>query len=119
LDRDAARWSYTPDVPTKHRRIAVIEDPEISKALALASNRYPGRSSAGLLRQLVILGAGTLEAPQAAPTKLERLVARPGVIPGRGDIQEYLSTRPDLRVFDPDDPNPGTRALEELGEDKI
>jgi len=106
-------------VPTKHRRIAVVEDPELRKALALASSQYPGKSSAGLLRQLAILGAETLETSRAAPTKLERLLARPGVVPGRGNIQEYLARRPDLREFDPADPHPGTRALEELREDKI
>jgi hypothetical protein len=106
-------------MPTKLRRIAVTEDPELAEALRRASAELPGLSSAALVKELALRGARTLDQPERPPTRLERLLARPGVRPARGNLRDYLANRPDLKAYDPDDPYPGTRALEEQREDKI
>lgn len=106
-------------MPTKHRRIAVVEDPELKKALTRASSQFPGSSSAGLLRRLAMLGAETLEEPQGPPTKLERLLSRPGVRPARGNLKEFLAKHGDRSVPEGADPLRGTKALEEQREERL
>jgi len=106
-------------MPTKHRRIAVVVDPELSEALEVASLRFPGRSSASLVRKLAMLGADAVERSAEPKSKLERLLARPGVRPPRGDLREYLQSRPPLAAIDPDDPNGLSRALDEQREERL
>jgi len=106
-------------MPTKHRRIAVVEDPELKEALTRASERFPGSSSAGLVRKLAILGAETLTKPETPPTKLERLLARPGVKPARGNLKEFLDRHGDRSVPEGVDPYRGTKALEEQRRERL
>ena len=106
-------------MPTKHRRIAVVADPELTNALSRASESFPGRSSAALLRQLAMLGAETLEKPERSPTKLERLLARPGVRPAGGNLREFLDKHGDRSVPEGADPHRGTKALEEQREERL
>ena len=61
-------------MPTRHRRIAVVEDPELTIAPSRVSESFPGRSSAALLRQLAILGArGRRSAPRIDEQESESL----------------------------------------------
>jgi len=106
-------------MPTKHRRIAVVVDPELSERLTEAAPAFPGRSSAALLRELAMLGAESLSASDRPSAKLERLLARPGVRPARGDLKEFLAKRPDRSVPEGADPHRGTKALEEQREERL
>lgn len=106
-------------MPTKHRRIAVVVDPDLSERLAEAASAFPGRSSAGLLRELAMLGAESLNRSDRPSTKLERLLARPGVRPARGDLKEFLSKRSDWSVPAGADPHRGTKALDEQREERL
>ena len=105
-------------MPTKFRRIAVTEDPELSRALRGASRELPGLSDAALVRELAMRGARTLQV-DPAQERLERLIERTGARPPRGNIQDYLRNRGPVTEPDPDDPNPASRILDELREDKI
>lgn len=105
-------------MPTKHRRIAVTEDPDLSAALRRAALAYPGLSRAGLVRELAMRGARQLT-DGSGDNPLQRILERTGAEPPRGDITEYLLSRKDLDRPDPDDPHPLTKYLDEMREDSI
>jgi hypothetical protein len=105
-------------MPTKLRRIAVTEDPELAEALRCAARVLPGLSSAALVKELALRGARTLSADGSAE-RMDRLIARTGARPARGDLREYLRNRPPLEPVDPDDPYALSRAVREQREDKI
>jgi len=105
-------------MPTKLRRIAVTEDPELAEALRRAASELPGLSSAALVKELALRGARTLPV-DAGSERMERLMARTGARPARGDLREYLRNRPPLKPVDSDNPYALSRALEEQREDKI
>jgi hypothetical protein len=68
-------------VPTRHRRIQVTEDPELSRALrSAAPHLAPGLSRSRQVRELAIAGANHLAgAPKTEPDRqvlLERLANR-------------------------------------------
>lgn len=109
---------YTAAMPTKLRRIAVTEDPELAEVLRRASREMPGLSSAALVKELAMRGSRTLPL-SASSERMERLIARTGAKPARGDLREYLRSRPPLKPVDPDDPYGLTDALREQREDKI
>ena len=105
-------------MPTKLRRIAVTEDTELAEALRKASRVLPGLSSAALVKELAMRGSRSL--PVDGPSeRMERLIARTGARPARGDIREYLRNRPLIGPVDPEDPYALSRALQEQREDKI
>jgi hypothetical protein len=105
-------------MPTKLRRIAVTEDPDLSAALRRAALVYPGLSRAGLVRELALRGARQLS-DESGDDPLQRILERTGAEPPRGDITEYLRGRQDLARPDPDDPHPLTKYLDEMREDSI
>lgn len=106
-------------MPTKHRRIAVVVDPELAGALTAGAPSFPGHSSAALLRELAMLGAASLASSGRPSAKLERLLARPGVRPALGDLNEFLSKRADRSVPEGVDPFRGTKALDEQREERL
>ncbi|MDQ3647269.1 MAG: hypothetical protein M3433_01540 [Actinomycetota bacterium] len=68
-------------MPTRHSRIQVTEDPELSKALRAAAPHLPaGLSRSGQVRELAIAGARSLsDSPLTERERralLERLAAR-------------------------------------------
>jgi hypothetical protein len=72
---------YTYAVPTRHPRIQVTEDPELTRALRSAAPHLPpGLSRARQVRELAIAGAHHLaEGPQSEAERrllLERLAQR-------------------------------------------
>lgn len=105
-------------MPTKLRRIAVTEDPELAAALRRASAEFPGLSAAALVKELALRGANALPVDGAAE-RMERLMARTGARPARGNLREYLRNRPPLKPVDPDDPYALSRTLQEQRRDKI
>lgn len=105
-------------MPTKHRRIAVTEDPELAEALRHASSELPGLSSAALVKELAIRGARTLPV-DAGEEKMARIIARTGAAPARGNLQEYLRTREKPAPINPDDPNALSRILDDQRQDRI
>lgn len=105
-------------MPTKFRRIAVTEDPELSRALRGASRELPGLSDAALVRELAMRGARTLPV-NPAQERLERLIERTGARPPRGNIQDYLRSRDDLDHAPVTSGPTLSETLDELREDKI
>ncbi len=105
-------------MPTKFRRIAVTEDPELSRVLRGASRELPGLSDAALVRELAMRGARTLPV-DPAQERLERLIERTGARPPRGNIQDYLRSRDDLDHAPVTSGPTLSETLDELREDKI
>lgn len=105
-------------MPTKHRRIAVIEDPELAEALKRASYALPGLSDAALVKELTLRGAKSLT-PSSADERMARIIARTGASPARGNIAEYLRNRPLPGRVDENDPYALSRALDEQREDRL
>ena len=71
-------WCYTASVPTKHPRIAVVNDEELQAALQRAAPHVPpGTRPATLVHDLAVKGAEALLAEQRARADaIERLIAR-------------------------------------------
>ena len=64
------RW-YTERVPTRHHRIQVTEDPELTSALRTAAPHLPtGLPRSQQVRELAIVGAQSLAgAPRSEPER--------------------------------------------------
>jgi hypothetical protein len=64
------RW-YTERVPTRHHRIQVTEDPELTSALRTAAPHLPsGLPRSQQIRELAIVGAQSLAgAPRSEPER--------------------------------------------------
>lgn len=105
-------------MPTKYRRIAVVADPELTEVLKRAARQLPGRSQAGLLKELAVRGATSLEDPSVGP-RLRRLLVRKGVKPAKTDFRDYLDRRGHRTIPDQVDPYRGSKALDEQREDCI
>jgi hypothetical protein len=105
-------------MPTKHKRIAVVADPDLSAALSAASADFPGRSAAATLRELALIGAEALKSSRTE-TQLDRIRAIPGVAPARASMSDYLKNRDALDPVDPEDPNALSRVLEEQREESL
>lgn len=75
-------------MPTRHRRIGVTLDPELSEALALARGRLNSRSDAALIRELALLGAQALSPDQAQAQlwQARRVLDQRGATPQRADL---------------------------------
>ena len=106
-------------MPTKLRRIAVTEDPELAEVLLRASAVLPGRSSASLLKELALRGAESLESGADVNPKLQRILAMPGVRPAKGTFKDFLRERGEISIPDGADPYRGTKALEEQREERF
>ena len=105
-------------MPTKLRRIAVTEDPELAQALSIASRELPEMSDAALVKELALRGARTLPV-RGADERIARIIARTGAQPARGNLGEYLRNNPLGGSYDPKDPNPLSRALQEQREERF
>jgi hypothetical protein len=105
-------------MPTKHRRIAVTEDPELAETLRRASAELPGLSSAALVRELAMRGSKTLPI-DPGEERIARMIERTGARPARGDIREYLASRGTPQPIDSDDPHALTKVLEEQREERF
>ena len=105
-------------MPTKHRRIAVVEDPELAEALRLASSEFPGRSAASLLRELAIRGARSLDTDSDLNPKLQKILAMPDVRPAAGSSKEFLRELGAMEFPEGADPYRGTKSLEEEREER-
>lgn len=81
-------------MPTKHRRIALLEDEELAASLAeVAPFADPGTSKARLVRDLAIRGAEVvLEEKRGRREALERL-AEWSTTPGAMDREALLAAR--------------------------
>lgn len=104
-------------MPTKHRRIALTTDPEVTAAIAAARRELGDLPESRLVRELVLRGAQELE-----PDDTARIIAefeREGVEWPKVSMAEALEAAGPLPPVDPDDPYRGTRALEEVREDVV
>lgn len=81
-------------MPTKHSRIAIVEDEELSASLAEVSKLLEGRrSKAGLVRDLAMRGAErVLEEERGRREALERL-AEWSTTPGALDLDALREAR--------------------------
>jgi len=100
-------------VGTKYKRIGVIRDPELDRALAETHGLLDDgetRSAATQVRALALRGARTLEEQNRSELSEAQRVLRDkyGARPATGDLLEDL---PPLGEVDPDDPTPMTDAL--------
>jgi hypothetical protein len=67
---------YTPPVPTSWRRIAVVEDPELSAALGRVAHHFAGVPAARVVHDLAVKGAEVVvDEHEERAAALERLVA--------------------------------------------
>ncbi|MBN8867180.1 MAG: hypothetical protein J0H98_06475 [Solirubrobacterales bacterium] len=103
-------------MPTKHQRIAVVVDPELSDALAAAAERLPHRSRASLLRELAMEGA--LQLQRREPSPIDALLAVPDVRAAKSDIREFIRHNPPAPAS-PESPHGLSEALEEQREDRL
>ncbi|MQA74490.1 MAG: hypothetical protein GEU88_09160 [Solirubrobacterales bacterium] len=106
-------------MPTKHRRIAIVRDEQMERALE-AGRAAVGRSrpEAAIARELILRGAEAMR--PAGGGEWERLlVERHGARPAHGSIREALDELEPLPPVDPDDARRATSALEELREERL
>lgn len=62
-------------MPTRHRRIPVTSDPELTDALARVQHHYAGAPTSKIVRELAIRGAEALEREQQERERaVERLI---------------------------------------------
>jgi hypothetical protein len=62
-------------VPTRHRRIPVTSDPELTEALARVEHHFAGAPAARIVRDLALKGAEVLEREEGERrVAIERLV---------------------------------------------
>jgi hypothetical protein len=104
-------------MPTKLRRIAVTEDPDLALALSRASKELPGLSDAALVKELALRGAGTLSV-NGSDERMSRIVEATGARPARGNLSEYLRRNPPA-PSDPAAPNGLSRALQEQRQERF
>lgn len=107
---------YLP-MPTKHRRIALTTDPELTAAIAAARRELGDMPESRLVRELALRGARELGPDDTAKAIAE--FEREGIEWPKVSMAEALEADGPLPPFDPDDPYPGTRALEEVREDVV
>jgi hypothetical protein len=70
------RW-YTPPVPTRHHRIQVTEDPELSAALRAAAPHLPaGLALSQQVRELALTGARHLTGESKTDEERQRLLEK-------------------------------------------
>lgn len=108
---------HSLSMPTKHRRIALTTDPELTAAIAAARRELGDMPESRLVRELALRGARDLRPDDTARAIAE--FEREGIEWPKVSMAEALEAAGPLPPFDPDDPYPGTRALEEVREDVV
>jgi hypothetical protein len=105
-------------VATKHRRIALIADPELEAAVAAARRELGDAPESRLVRELALRGARDLKPDDTAQALAE--LRRAAVSWPDESMGEYLRrTGIPPEQVDPDDPYRATRILEEVREDVV
>ena len=75
------------DLPTKHQRIPVTNDPELAEAIARVERYFPGVRTARVVHDLAVKGAETVARERADhEAAIERLV---GFSTGRRDLIDW------------------------------
>jgi hypothetical protein len=72
-------------MPTRHRRIALVADPELEAALDAARAAFPGEPEAGVVRKLALKGAEQLEHEEARRRKALEWLIEWSTAPGAMD----------------------------------
>lgn len=106
-------------MPTKYRRVAVIQDEQLEAAMKRASARISARSDASLLRELALIGARVLNESSDISPGLQKILAMPGVRPARGSIRDFLRDNPPVKRPEGSDPHALSKALEEQREERL
>lgn len=107
-------------MPTKHRRLAIIRDAEVERALESARRApHDTRSDAAVARELLLHGAREAERESGERDGFREWLRMNGGTPAKGSLKELIDERGPLPPYDPDDPYPAQRALEELRADRI
>jgi hypothetical protein len=101
---------------TKHRRIAVIADPELEAALGAARREIGDVAEARLVRELALRGARDIRPEPNAKAIAE--LKRAGVAWPTRTLRDALAADPAAASPDPDDPYRGTRALDDVRADR-
>jgi hypothetical protein len=101
---------------TKHRRIALTADPELDAAIAAARRELGDVPESRVVRELALRGAAGLPADPTSQAISD--LRRRGVSWPRRSMADSLRAAP-MGEPDPDDPYRGTRALEDVREDRI
>src|SRR3954452_12344489 len=104
-------------MPTKHRRIALTTDPELTAAIAAARRELGDMPESRLVRELALRGARELRPDDTARVIAE--LEREGIEWPKESMAEALDRLGPFGPVDPDDPYRGTRALEEIREDVV
>ncbi len=105
-------------MPTKHRRIAIVRDEEVDRALkrARAVGTDTERPDAAVARDLVLRGADAVIEESPADEWERDLVEKYGARPAEGSMRELLDQLEPVPM-DPTDPYRASRILEELREE--
>ena len=107
-------------MPTKHRRIAIVRDEEVERALRVARKaRVDAGSDAAVARRLILRGADEVERENGRGDPFDEWLRENGGTPATGSLKEWIEERGPLPPYDPNDPYPGQRALEETRQDRI
>lgn len=107
-------------MPTKHPRIAIIRDEEVDRALAVARDSgTAARSDAAVARELLLRGAREVDRENRGDDPFDEWLRANGGTPARGSLKEWIEERGPLPPYDPDDPYPAQRALDETREDRV
>jgi hypothetical protein len=104
-------------MPTKHRRIALTTDPDLTAAIAAARRELGDMPESRLVRELALRGARDLASDDTVRAIAE--FEREGVEWPRKSMAEALEQLGPVGPPDPDDPYRATRALQEAREDRV
>lgn len=85
-------------MPTKLRRIAVTVDSRLAAALEAARRELPGKSDAGLVKELALRGSRSGSDGTTNPA-LERILARPGVRLPERKLESVLAELGETQKF--------------------
>ena len=105
-------------MPTSLPRLALTRDPELDYALRRA-HRLLGedRSTASIARELILRGAHDLTAPGSSD--IDAWLTRLGATEATLSTAELLAEAAEMPPYDPADPWPVSRALQEQREDRL
>jgi hypothetical protein len=73
-------------MPTRHRRVGVVLDPELSEALRLAAKRLDASTEAARVRELALIGARSLSMESDELQQARGALDAVGATRERGDL---------------------------------